>query len=396
MKKRLISIILVAVMLVATIPAFSASAATVDSYRTTLTSKNIAVDGVLDEAYKTSQKITSSFWGTGNSSNLSFEAYTAVTLRGVYVWAEIKDNSLVKSASHPAGEGDKFQIYIRMSNGTDDVWGWYDTDYNGNISKAVKAGSLGTPTYATTKIYDGSGWRSEIFIPFEGSLTIENVSAAKIYIGLQANNATYTNGATSNTAYCYDKDARSPYYYNGNDLYSPLNLISTGDVPSDVGGKSAVYVKGSSPTIDGTKDASYSEHAKIALGYVIKDSAYTGADTRSDLGHVYLSFDNYYLYIYYETVDTDLNSNDYFQVYYHFNNNGSPTAGYFCSKIDPTGSIYYGSTGSSYGYPGTALSAPTATGQFRAVGKSLGNNKYALEYRIPLPTGERSAISANG
>ena len=83
MKKRLISIILVAVMLVATIPAFSASAATVDSYRTTLTSKNIAVDGVLDEAYKTSQKITSSFWGTGNSSNLSFEAYTAVTLRGV-------------------------------------------------------------------------------------------------------------------------------------------------------------------------------------------------------------------------------------------------------------------------------------------------------------------------
>ena len=60
MKKRLTSILLVAVMLLATIPVLSieiVAASDPTSYKTTVSAENIELDGVLDDAYKYSQKI---------------------------------------------------------------------------------------------------------------------------------------------------------------------------------------------------------------------------------------------------------------------------------------------------------------------------------------------------
>ena len=137
MKKRLISLMLVLVMLAAMVPAMSvvSSAASVASYRSVVTTDSIEIDGNLDDAYRNSDKITSNYWGMGNSSTLSFEAYTVVTTKGLYIWAEIKDNSLNKSESEAVYTGDKFQIYVRMSNVSDSAWGWYEFDYNGKASK---------------------------------------------------------------------------------------------------------------------------------------------------------------------------------------------------------------------------------------------------------------------
>lgn len=393
--KRAISLLLVAIMIIAMIPTMLMPiSAADDSYITVVTSDKIEIDGILDEAYKNSKQITSGYWGTGNSSGLSFVAYTAVTMKGVHVWAEIKDNSLNKSTSHPADMGDKFQIYIRMSNGTQDVWGWYDIDYNGKVAKTVKSGALAAAENVTTKLSDGSGWRSETFIPFDGALdpTVVAINKYNIYVGLQANNAVYNPSSNSNTytAYCYDKNPSSAQFYNSYSLYTPLKLFTENDiVTKDSLEKTAVF-SNTTLNIDGVKDAVYSDHAKIDLGYVFKDSAYTGTEVRSNLGSVYLAFTTYNLFIYYETEDTDLSEKDFLQVYYEFDNGEKPISGYFCSKIDPSLSHFYGSNGQAYGYPGVPLESSSL--KVESAAKSLGNNKYGIEYRIPLTSAIRSAL----
>lgn len=394
--KRIISFLLVAVMAIAMIPAvmINSSAADVVSYASTVTSEKIELDCVLDEPYKNGQSISSTHWGTGNSSGLNFTAYTAVTFRGVYVWAEIKDNSLNKSTSHPADMGDKFQIYIRMSDGKTDAWGWYDADYNGKTSKGVKAGPLANAETVTSKLSDGSGWRCETFIPFEGVLDpmYADVGAYKLYIGLQANNAVYNPNTNSNTytAYCYDKDPSKAQYYNKYDLFSPLNLFVENDAVTKTSlEKTAVYVK-SSPTLDGVKDAAYSDHAKIELSYVTKDGTYTGSESRANMGTAYVAFTGYNLYIYYETEDKDLAEQDFLQVYYMFENDPKPISGYFCAKIDPAGNHFYGSNGQAWGYPG--ISIENSTNKVTSVAKALGNDKYSIEFKIPLTTAVKIAM----
>lgn len=105
------------------------------NYRTVVTSETISVDGELDEVYKNSQKISSESWIVGNSSKVSFDAYTALTLRGLYVFAEIKDGSLDKSDATSVTASDRFQIYIKFNDGTDLAWGWYEADYNGKVEE---------------------------------------------------------------------------------------------------------------------------------------------------------------------------------------------------------------------------------------------------------------------
>lgn len=217
---------LAVVMIASMIPAMSlaSSAADVVGYRSIVTTDYIVIDGDMDDVYKSSEKITSHYWGKGNSSLLSFEAHTAVTAKGLYVWAEIKDSTLNKTESEGTDVGDKFQIYVRMSNGADTAWGWYDTDYLGRNFKTVRSGALADAEYSSAKLSDGSGWRSETFIPFDGAIDVIDIKSVNISIGLQANDAI----GQTNTAYCYDKDARNPYYYeeiNGYTLYSPLRLF---------------------------------------------------------------------------------------------------------------------------------------------------------------------------
>ena len=387
--KKVISALLVAVMIMSILPTLAVGAATADgSYRTTVTAETIKLDGQIDEAYKSSKKISSSYWGSGSASHISFNAYTLATIKGLYVWAEIRDNTLTKTEVTPAGEGDKFQFYVTMGNGTDTSWGWYDMDYTGRISKRVKTGTLADAEYSSVKLADGAGWRAEMFIPFEGSVTPVDVKNIKIHVGLQANNGDVS-------AYCYDEFASGQvYFYMGTDAYNELKLrFNTNVLTEDFMAKTPIYVGSNAPTVDGIKDAAYSDYSKVTIKNMIKDATYTGTDLRSEFGDVYTAFDNNYLYIYYEVNDPDMTDSEYFQVYYYFGKNTTPTSGYFCSRIKPSGSKFYGSTGANYGYPGTAITASTAG--FSVVGKQVAENKYSLEYRIPLPSGEKAALAAS-
>lgn len=407
MKKRLISIMLVAVMLLAMIPAMSVAsfAADATSYRSIVTTDYIEVDGNMDDAYKNSEKISSTYWGKGDSATLGFEAYTAVTTRGLYIWAEIKDSSFDKSEADAADVGDKFQIYVRVSNGIDSLWGWYDTDYNGKalkhsinsqsdlewtIASGCVFGSevLADATYATMKLADGSGWRSETFIPF-GDLDVLDIKGLKISVGFQANNE-----ITGGTRYglCYNHSKGGDYWYGYSD-YTPLSLFAYDTVSAH---ENPVYVGNQAPTMDGSKDAVYSGSA-ITLKHVVTASGFEN-DKRDTLGTVSLVFDNEYIYMYYETVDNDLvnkatngqSDADCVQIYYLFENNGSPQSGFFKTEVDPNGVAFYGSTGSTYGYPGTAYTSSDITVSRMA----HGNNVYGVEIKMPIPDGEKAKLAA--
>lgn len=400
MKKRLISILLVAVMLLAMIPVISvaSSAASVASYRSIVTTDYIEVDGDLDDAYRNSEKITSTYFGKGDSSILSFEAYTAVTTRGLYIWAEIKDSTLDKPESERAGIGDKFQIYVRFFNGTDNSWGYYDTDYLGRKYKTTKGGTLAEATGATMMLADGSGWRSETFIPFEGAIDFIDIKNLTISIGLQACNG---NGGDTYKAICYDKQATSPYYYSAYDLYSPLDLFVYDDVLSwGQYDKTAVYVTSNikDEDIDGIKDPFYSEHAKVTIKTTHTEAGYEN-DTRADLGDLYFAFDDNYIYAYFETYDKDITSSDYCQFYYDFDaDTNNRRSGYFCTKINPDletvssdPAYCYGCTAQDNHFPGTSF---TAT-ELKVARKSLGNGLYGLEFRIPIPAAEKAKLAAS-
>lgn len=413
MKKRLISIMLVAVMLLAMIPAMSVAsfAADATSYRSIVTTDYIEVDGNMDDAYKNSEKITSTYWGKGDSATLGFEAYTAVTTRGLYVWAEIKDSSFDKSEADAADVGDKFQIYVRVSNGIDSLWGWYDTDYNGKalkhsinsqsdlewtIASGCVFGSevLADATYATMKLADGSGWRSETFIPF-GDMDIIDIKELKISVGFQANNE-----ITGGTKYglCYNHSKGGDYWYGYSD-YTPLSLFAY-DTVASWGNyeKTAVYVASvSEDKIDGIRDSFYSDSAKVTIKTTHTYSGYEN-DTRADLGELYFVFDDNYIYAYFETYDKDINNSDYCQFYYDFDADPSARrSGYFCTKINPdlamvdvnTPAYCYGCTAQNNGFPGSSFTA----NELKVARKSLGNNIYGLEFRIPIPAAEKAKLA---
>jgi len=390
MNKRLISVLLAAVMLVAIIPsAFITNAAAADpeSIKTVASAESIELDGELDDAYKHSQKIVPNTWHTGTASTVYFEAYTVLTVRGIYIWAEIKDETLDKSAGTSAGSGDKFQIYLKLDNGTQDTWGWYEFDYNGNASLNTQGSiALSTATVTAKKLADGSGWRSESFIPY-GNIDPLNIYGLKLSIGLQVNNE-----VSGGTRYglCYSNSNGTSFWSNSATL-TPLSISVLGDVYRDgTREKTAVYVT-EAPAVDGTKDSSYSDHAKITIRNIVTGTGFSN-DTRTELGDLYLSFTDSALYAYYEVYDKDLTASDYCQFYYSFNNNGSPRSGYFCTKINPEGDAFYGNTSANYGYPGTSYTASEVT----VARKALGSDRYSVEVKIPIPVQDRTALKNSG
>ena len=397
------------------------------NYRTVVTSETISVDGELDEVYKNSQKISSESWIVGNSSKVSFDAYTALTLRGLYVFAEIKDGSLDKSDATSVTASDRFQIYIKFNDGTDLAWGWYEADYNGKVeehsimsAKDIENGNypiasgcsygnvaLKEAQASTVKLADGSGWRSEIFIPFPVELL--NFTNYDLSIGLQAQNGVYGN---SDYGVCYDRSEISNAW-QGYDCYKPISLVRYIDrspsyapnyiftmddiyamdevpVQGDLV-NNAVYAPNSSFLLDGKKDAFYSQHAKIPM--VVWHTYYSNskpvATPIAKVGDVYVAFDDNNLYIYYEKYDASLGSNETFAVSYLFNDGSSTTAGRYNIKLSSGSAVEHQGSG-SYGWPGTRSSSISQKVA------SLGNSTYGAEIKIPLPSGVKSKLASDG
>ena len=389
MKKKILSIILASVMLLAMIPAFSVGASNPEVetlmdakyYRTVITADTIIVDGQLDDAYNGSQKI---YAAAGSTSSVNFKAYTAVTLKGFYVWAEITG-------------GASFRVYNLMDDGRAQAWGWYEISKNGTVT-ATSKGTTALVDATVSTVETGSGWRAEIFVPF--AVQLLNFTNYKLNIALSAINGSsvsydrseVTNAETSNANYkplrLVTWIDRSPAFAP-NKVYSMNEIFANEDVPVHGGLiNSAVYVANGGFTIDGRKDAIYSEHNKIPLitWHTYHENAQPIGAQVSDMGYVYTAFDNENLYVYYERYDEELLGSEQLKTYYYFEDeSGVITAGYLNFEIDYA---WFGNSNTNW--PGTKIDSANITYK-RA---TLGTNLYGAEYKMVLPSGIQEMLAA--
>lgn len=310
MKKRIISIALVAVMIVAMIPAVLLPTAAKmliwsDGYDTAIVGSNaITIDGSAtpDAAYLNSEKITATNFVNkvgGSDESSDFESYFATDEKGLYFWVKAYDPSIDKHLGYTVKEtvneggiamekdvtkylgkssGDKFQIYLRTVTTSSVYVGTYEFDYVDNNITAGKCSKEGVQL-ATTKSVEDKYWIGELYIPFTAlnaalaDVAFEDINVA---VALQLNNQT-TVASPAHKSYCYDQAwAGSAYrgisndngFSNGSNTNGHMNTFLNFS-----GYKSVVTTQ--NVTVDGVRDDIYDK------GDDIKSYVGTGSDKNS-------------------------------------------------------------------------------------------------------------------
>lgn len=211
----------------------------VASYRVPLLEEGtIEIDASLDAAYLAGPKIEaypdeepyrrgSDYDPVFEKADGDFFTYVAVDVKGLYIYAEIKDNTIFETLNTNADDGDKFEVYFDwctpdiahprpearyldyVENGV--VWdyksykstytlgglqylGWLACDYSGAIrgmggfSPPTALGPEGTDSaVCETKLIDG-GWACEWFVPWRDQEQIDMISRGEQFhcgIGFQ-------------------------------------------------------------------------------------------------------------------------------------------------------------------------------------------------------------------
>ena len=205
MKKRILSIALVVVMIVAMVPAMLINAApytgNINGYDTYFSASELTLDGVMDEVYANSEKIISKHC---TNSSVSFEAYAVVTTTGLYVFMDIKDNDIdvEREASESTPSSDKVQIYMQCTDGTNKAYQWEEFDYAHSESVQRKD--------PCKYIVKADGYTLEFFKPWSDWTSLTNLSTSNLefYFGLQVNNYV----GDKNNGIAYDVTECSAYW----------------------------------------------------------------------------------------------------------------------------------------------------------------------------------------
>lgn len=296
MKKRILSMLLAVITVVAMIPAalvtaIAAEATTPktdykDSYQAYVCHYEPNFDGKLDNIYLESEKISvePSVTAIGGSYNkdkaASFEGYPLITKKGLYIFVTVEDatiNQGLESSCDP-GDGDKFQVYVQLANtvGGTTQWasGYFDMDYtHTNISVA---GDIVSGKASHKYIINETGYTMEFFMPWEGSTNTINSTitpnTVDVYIGLQVVDWTVDakdqNGNKTVTKYSVIySDSNCRYYYNTVYQDSTTNQAPTSLMypVKNIGyyDDYNVYVSETAPQIDGRMDDVYSLSEKV-------------------------------------------------------------------------------------------------------------------------------------
>lgn len=299
MKKRIISIALVVVMIVAMIPAVllptAAMTSFTDGYDTAIVGENaITVDGAAtpDAAYLNSEKViakdfNNNYKGSGESSD--FESYFATDEKGLYLWVKASDPSIDKHLGYQVTEeiadpdtgdvttqtvtkylgkdsGDKFQIYLRTVTTSSVYVGTYEFDYVDNTVRAGKCSAEGVQL-ATTKSVEDKYWIGEIYIPFTSlnaalaDVAFEDINVA---VSLQLNNQT-TVASPAHKSFCHDQRWGGTAYRGiSNNNTESNNSNSSGNLSTFLnfsGFKSVVTTQ--NVTVDGVRDGIYDKSDDI-------------------------------------------------------------------------------------------------------------------------------------
>ena len=205
MKKRIISIALVAVMIVAMIPAtlLSASALMVNipNYEVYLHDSEITIDAQKDAIYANSEKIVPKQFADG--TKIGFEAYMSATKDALYLYVEVQDPTVgyqyIKGnpEGNKAGNQDKIQLYIANASGTFNNFdlGYYQNNVGGYTYEQdpecpelyfIKGNGIDTSKLevATNFLVDPEdefaepyGWVAEVKIPYTAVNAFGGVNA---------------------------------------------------------------------------------------------------------------------------------------------------------------------------------------------------------------------------
>ena len=273
MKRKLLSIIITVIVLLEAVSvtsslAFAASSWSwqkdgkfnVASYSAPIVNAgSITVDANRDDSYLKGTKITNypdaepfrrnEYKAIWDSVRGNFEAYVALDINGMYVYAEIEDITIHDTTNTDGNDGDFFQIYLdwtpanlvhpsaeelysryssgksfdyqtyKTSNGANKSQhvGWISVDYygvlrtEGGFRPYDQLGPNGTDSIlCETKIVDG-GWICEWFIPWrddEQKSMIDTGKQFHIGVGFQASDDTDVNDLYSgekDVGICYDQ-----------------------------------------------------------------------------------------------------------------------------------------------------------------------------------------------
>ena len=302
MKKRILSMAIVVVMIVAMIPAMVLSTSGIsyyDGYDSAMVSAgaiNVDASETPDAAYLAGEKIISRNLN-GAKAN-SFEAYVAGDANGVYFWFDVVDTTTDKASHYKEkndestgylpvfdgykasyASGDRLQVYYRgdAHNGATFV-GSIGFDYVGQMAIEYRFGSPDSSLVDFDYKVTETGWVAELYVPWAAlssalaGLTTEEISSFKI--GIQCND--YTNDGTDKIInLCYDTKRGGSYYRgmysnhsfdkgagNGSDKDLAGSWQGTLCVPINFVGVQTAVVS-AAPTVDGVMDAAYAKSEKI-------------------------------------------------------------------------------------------------------------------------------------
>lgn len=301
MKKRILSMLLAVVMVMAVIPASlipvfaKAADGYANGYDVYISHDDPILDGQKDYMYEYSEQIVNTYYHrAGNEPNItiyngvSFTAYALITVKGFYLFATITDTTVDKDntyeKSNDIASGDKFEIYMQLSNtvGTSTEWayGYFDMDYVHNT--VAYSGNFNQNAVVKTTTNKNVSWTVEFFLPWENCTskitTPITPNTLGLNIGLQANNYPEGNivGLAVDNPECmnyWHQDDRFPGdrydIINGvpQNYMIPVILTPPKNLNGYHDGYDSAIVAPDQIELDGELDAAYLASEKICKGY---------------------------------------------------------------------------------------------------------------------------------
>lgn len=378
MKKRILSMLLAVITVVAMIPAALVTAIAeettptpgyADGYDVFVSAVEPVINGEKDDIYDLSETIIQTHYADTNQSEVTFKAYALITEKGLNIFVDVIDTTvsvakekeyLNTSGKTDPGLGDKITVFLQIANtvngSTKWAWGYFDMDYA--LDSITKHGNFNhsncKPQKVSTIKTSNEGYTMEFLMPWancsstlnNGPITPETVD---VYFGVQVNNYGSASGAGSYKNTSYDNPKCQQYYYStstGDAAYepepnkAPKNLMihanETKEMTETFKGYYNgydVYVSETELTLDGQMDSAYLNSEKLvshnhynSLPATVKFEAYYIA-TEEGIYSFAIVTDS--------TVDMeneakdDYNYGDYNQIYYQIINTSNGATEYF-------------------------------------------------------------------
>ena len=385
-------------------------------YTSFVTNEAITLDGVRDDIYLASQKITSGYVPTGTfGETAGFETYIVARENGFYIFASIYDDTLDKAEAVANGlraqDGDKFQIYLQLGNNVWNRWGYIDFDYVDGGRHLVTKKTLQDAATIVDEIQqkavlweDGKGWDIEIFLPHtisQDDRFRSDINASwtdlLMKVNFQALNETCTEW--DSTGYCTARNRYGLSYdiseaggaWNGptaNGCYFVPVDFSVNPVSMPGTGK---LTYASSVSIDGVKDAAYGDDSLAFVLDKARSSNFT-SENGNEYAKAWVTVTDTQVALYALVHDTTLaaSPSDAICIYTYFPLTNTGT--FFGGGYARNGHIETTSRWGANEFNSTNGNGDSNIGEAQTA-KSLGDGWYAIEMAMNLPYAERAAIA---